>query len=114
MGLVVEGELAQELAGGGVDDADVEVLDDQQDVGSGVGSPEADVVQPVDVLAGADWATQPVLRWPVSRRRRPFGPGCTVCVAGSVGDLAQDPPAGVTFGDRGCFALPRGSGSSAG
>ena len=29
----VEGQVAQELAGGGVDDADVQVLDDQQDVG---------------------------------------------------------------------------------
>ena len=36
----VEGEFAQELAGGGVDDADVAVEDEQQDVGSGVGSSE--------------------------------------------------------------------------
>ena len=42
LGLVVlggvDGELAQEFAGGGVDDADVEVLDQQDDVGSGLGS----------------------------------------------------------------------------
>jgi hypothetical protein len=38
----VDGELAQEFAGGGVDDADVEVLDEQDDVGSDVGSPDAD------------------------------------------------------------------------
>jgi hypothetical protein len=31
----VEGELAQELAGGGVDDADVQVLDEAKDAGSG-------------------------------------------------------------------------------
>ena len=41
----VDGELAEELAGGGVDDADVEVLDEQEDVGSGVGSPDSDVAQ---------------------------------------------------------------------
>src|SRR5687768_18364279 len=41
----VDGELAEELAGGGVDDADVQVLDEQQDVGSGVGPTDADVVQ---------------------------------------------------------------------
>jgi hypothetical protein len=31
----VEGEFSEELAGGGVDDADVEVVDERQDVGSG-------------------------------------------------------------------------------
>ena len=45
MGLVVAGgvedEFAEELAGGGVDDSDVEVLDEQDDVGSA----EADVAQ---------------------------------------------------------------------
>ena len=48
-GLVVAGgvddQFAEELAGGGVDDAHVQVLDEQQDVGSGVGSADADVVQ---------------------------------------------------------------------
>jgi hypothetical protein len=48
-GLVVAGgvddQLAQEFAGGRVDDADVEVLDEQQDRGSGVGSADADVVK---------------------------------------------------------------------
>src|SRR3954470_20235040 len=41
----VDGELAEEFAGGGVDDADVQVLDEQQDVGSGVGPADADVVR---------------------------------------------------------------------
>ena len=41
----VEGELAEELAGGGVDDADVQVLDEEQDAGSGVGPADADVVE---------------------------------------------------------------------
>ena len=41
----VEGELAEELAGGSVDDGDVQVLDEQQDAGSGVGPADADVVQ---------------------------------------------------------------------
>ena len=48
-GLVVPGgvdlEFAEEAAGGGVDHADMEVLDQEQDVGSGVGSAEADVTE---------------------------------------------------------------------
>jgi hypothetical protein len=42
----VDGELAKEFAGGRVDDADVQVLDKQDDDGSGVGSPDADVAEP--------------------------------------------------------------------
>jgi len=41
----VDDEVAQDLAGGGVDDGDVEVLDEQDDVGSGVGSADADVAK---------------------------------------------------------------------
>ena len=41
----VDGELAEEFAGGGVDDADLDVLEEQQDVGSGAGSADADGVQ---------------------------------------------------------------------
>jgi hypothetical protein len=41
----VEDEVAEQFAGGLDDDADVAVLDEQQDVGSGVGSSDADVVQ---------------------------------------------------------------------
>ena len=48
----VEGEFAQELAGEGVDDLDVEVLDQEQDVGSGVGSADADGVEPAAVAQG--------------------------------------------------------------
>jgi hypothetical protein len=48
----VEDELAEELAGGGVDHADVQVLDEQDDVGSGVGSADADVVQPAGQAQG--------------------------------------------------------------
>src|SRR4051812_41705673 len=40
----VEGELAEELAGGGVDDADVESVDELEDLGSGVLGADADVV----------------------------------------------------------------------
>ena len=40
----VDGELSQEFAGDGVHDPGVEVLDEQNDVGSGVGSADADVV----------------------------------------------------------------------
>jgi len=42
----VDDEVAQDFAGGGVDDGDVEVLDEQDDVGSGVGSANADVAEP--------------------------------------------------------------------
>jgi len=41
----VEGEFAEQFAGGGVDDPDVPVLNEQQDVGSGVGPAGADVVE---------------------------------------------------------------------
>ena len=41
----VDGELAEQFAGDGVDDAYVEVLDEQDDVGSGVGSSDADVAE---------------------------------------------------------------------
>jgi hypothetical protein len=41
----VDGEVAEDLSGGGVDDGDVEVLDEQDDVGSGVGSADADVAE---------------------------------------------------------------------
>ncbi len=48
----VEGQIAEQFAGGGVDDADVQVLDEQQDVGSGVGSAGADVVELAGVAEG--------------------------------------------------------------
>ena len=57
-GLVVAGgvddQLAQQLAGGRVDDADLEVLDNQQDGGSGVGSADADVVESAVDAEGDD------------------------------------------------------------
>jgi hypothetical protein len=46
----VDDQLAEELSGGGVDDPDVEVLDQQQDVGSGV-------VRPMPM-----WWTRPLTR----------------------------------------------------
>src|SRR5579875_3796142 len=48
----VERELAEELAGGGVDDADVQVLDQHVDGGPGVGSADADVVEAAVVAEG--------------------------------------------------------------
>ena len=41
----IDDQVAQDLAGGGVRDGDVEVLEEQDDVGSGVGSADADVAQ---------------------------------------------------------------------
>jgi hypothetical protein len=41
----VDDEFAEEFAGGGVDDSDVEVVDEHDDAGAGVGSADADVVE---------------------------------------------------------------------
>ena len=55
-GLVVLGgvkdQLAEQFPGGGVDHADVQVLDEQDDVGSGVGAADAEVVQPAGDAQG--------------------------------------------------------------
>src|SRR4051795_4266207 len=48
----VEDELAEEFAGGGVDDADVEVLGEDGDAGSGVGAADADGVHLAAVSPG--------------------------------------------------------------
>ena len=40
----VELEVAEEFAGFGVEDSDVEVVDDEDDSGAGVGASESDVV----------------------------------------------------------------------
>jgi hypothetical protein len=40
----VEDQIAEQFAGGGFDDSDVEVVDKDQDAGSGVGSADPDVV----------------------------------------------------------------------
>jgi hypothetical protein len=41
----IDGQFSEEFAGGGVDDADVEVVDEYEHVGSGVGSADAEVVE---------------------------------------------------------------------
>ena len=48
----VEIELAEEFSGDGVDDPDVQVLDEHDDAGSGVGSADADGVEPAAVAQG--------------------------------------------------------------
>ena len=66
----IDREFAQQFAGGGVDDRDVEVVDEHEDVGSRVGSTDADVVQlscdaQGDATGGADatplWATSALM-----------------------------------------------------
>jgi len=42
----VDGELAEDLAGGGVDDGDLEVVGQELDVGPGAGSSDTDVAEP--------------------------------------------------------------------
>ena len=48
----VEGELAEKLAGGLGDDADVQVLGEDEDLGSGVLAADADVVELAGVAEG--------------------------------------------------------------
>jgi len=48
----VECEFADEFCVGGVDDSDVEVLDEHEDAGAGVGSADADVVKPAGEAQG--------------------------------------------------------------
>ncbi|GAA4748845.1 hypothetical protein GCM10023328_34170 [Modestobacter marinus] len=98
----VEGEFAEEFAGGGVDDADVQVLDQEQDVGSGVGSADADVVEAAgqaeaEAAGGVDAVgADPVVGcrgcgrrrgrlWAVRRRRWPGWLGAAVTDAGGRG-----------------------------
>jgi hypothetical protein len=48
----VDDQVAKDLAGGGIDDGYVKVLDEQRDVGCGVGSPDADVAEPAGDAQG--------------------------------------------------------------
>ena len=73
----VEDELAEEFAGGGVDDFDVEVLDEDQDAGSVVDAADADVVQAPAHAQGDG--------------------------AGLVDAVGADAVVGVDAGPRGCF-----------
>ncbi len=84
-GLVVEGEFAQEFAGGGFEDANVQVLDQEQDVGSGLGAADAYVVEPA---AGAEGD--------VAGLADPVGADTVVSVGGAV--------AGAGFGPCACPA----------
>ena len=54
----VDGEVADEFAGGGVDDSDVQVVDEHKNAGSGVGSADADVVQVAVDAQGRRWRTR--------------------------------------------------------
>jgi hypothetical protein len=72
----VDGELAEEFAGGGVQDTDVEVLDEHQDVGSGVGSADADVAEPAcDAQGEGAGFADGVVADPVVGVRGPVGAG---------------------------------------
>ena len=76
----VDGEFAQELAGGGVDHAHLVVLNEQDDVGSGVGSSDADVAQgPGHAQGDGAGAADPVVTDTVSVSR--LGPGRTLGIA---------------------------------
>ena len=48
----VQGELSDELAGVAVEDADVQVVDEQGDAGAGEAAAQADVVQAAAVAQG--------------------------------------------------------------
>src|SRR5215468_10706233 len=110
-GLVVAGgaggELAEQFAGGGVDDADVAVLGEQQDVGSGVGSADADVVEAAAVAHGDrpggadDVAADTVVGVGVAVAGGGFGPG--LVGGGGGGPVRQRAvwPAGVVVAGEG-------------
>jgi hypothetical protein len=61
LGLVVAGgvedQVAEEFAGGGGDHADVQIVDEHDDVGSGVGSSDAEVVERAGGARGDDSST---------------------------------------------------------
>lgn len=50
----VDRECSEEFSGGGIDDANVEVVDEEDDVGSGVGSSDADVAELAGDAEGDD------------------------------------------------------------
>src|SRR5215472_1076387 len=92
----VEGEGSEDLAGGGVDDANIEVLDEQDDGGSGMGSTDADVEQAAgdpqgDLAGGVDHVMSDsamVVECAAGHGRR-FGPGVVHGGGGSpVGERA--------------------------
>src|SRR5829696_6888942 len=103
----VEDELADDLAGGGMDDADVEAVDQHQDRGSGVGSADADVVESAVVaeaefaVAVDDVAADPGLRLAIRGVRRDgFGSGLVGSHRGAPVQGAVWPP-GVVVADEG-------------
>ena len=103
----VEGELAQEFAGGGVDDADVQVADQEQDAGSGVGAANADVVEASGVAEGDgagvvdDVGADAVVGVGAAVAGRGFGPG--VVGGGGGGPVLERAvrPAGVVVAGEG-------------
>jgi hypothetical protein len=90
----VEGELADELAGVGVDDADVQVLDQEKDAGSGVGPADAEVVE-LPLMPEGD---EPGVVDPV-------GAHAVMGVGGAVAGDGLGP--GRVGGGRGCAAFQR-------
>jgi hypothetical protein len=75
----VDGGLAQDLSGSRVDGLDVEVVDQEQDVGSCVGSPDVDVTQlpsgprPIALRRAVTMKSGRVI---VRRKVSDFGLGC--------------------------------------
>ena len=71
-------EFSEEFAGGGVDDPDVEVVDEEDDGGSGVGSADADVVESAGDAEGDDSVVIDLscrMRWWFSPARSAVGAG---------------------------------------
>ena len=104
----VEGELAEEFSGGGVDDVDVEIVDEQDNGGSGVGSPDSDVVESaVDAQGDGSGFVDAVVADPVVAAGVLAGAGGCFghrVVAGGWGCAVRQRPvraAVVVFGDEG-------------
>src|SRR5580700_797780 len=103
----VDGQVAEKFAGGGVDDADVQVADEQEDAGSGVGPADADVAE---VAAGAqgdgavgvdDVGADPVVGVGGAVAGGGFGPGCIGGGGGGPVRQGSVGPAGVVVGGEG-------------
>ena len=113
----VDDEVAQDFAGGGVDDGDVEVLDEQDDVGSGVGSADADVA---DLAGDAQGDAAGFVDFVASDAV--VGVGATVVAGGGFGQRVVDGGgcgvvwrgvAGIGVGGAGCSRRRTGRGGFA-
>ena len=102
----VDGELAEQFSGGDVDDADAEVVDEEEHVGSGVGSPDADVVEVSvdaqrDDAGGVDGVAPDAVVVVVATGGGGFGSGEVRLFGGDVAGVGAVAALGVVDGSEG-------------